>query len=60
MYRVVTTLISVWIALNFLIPALIIYAAFPASAVRWMTSTVAYPRTRELAHVLVYAARHHR
>ena len=62
MYRVITKVIAVWVALNFLIPAFIIYQRSPHfrhQLFRWMTGSFAYPRRRQLAHVLVDAARHH-
>lgn len=58
----VMTIFEVWVALNFAIPAFIIYQRSPRfrhQLFRWTISLMP-PRDRQLAHVLVDAARHRR
>ena len=57
------TVVEVWLALNFAIPAFIFYQRSPRfrhHLFRWMLGVLDPPRDRQMAHVLVSAARHHR
>jgi hypothetical protein len=56
-------IIEIWVALNFAIPAFILYQRSPHfrhQLFRWTIGGFTPPRERQLAHVLVSAARHHR
>jgi hypothetical protein len=55
-------IIEIWVALNFAIPAFILYQRSPHfrhRLFRWTIGILTPPRERQLAHVLVSAARHH-
>jgi hypothetical protein len=61
--QVVIDVIGIWLALNFAIPVLIFYQRSPHfrhQLFRWTIGGLTPPRERQLAHVLVDAARHHR
>jgi hypothetical protein len=57
------TFIEIWVALNFAIPAFILYQRSPHfrhRLFRWTIGGLTPPRERQLAHALVGAARRHR
>jgi hypothetical protein len=57
-----TTAVEAWLALNLAIPAIILYQRSPRlrhHLFRWMLSVMDPPRDRQMAHVLVSAARRH-
>jgi hypothetical protein len=57
------TVIQIWVALNFAIPAFIAWRRSPHfrhRVFRWTIGGLTPPRKRRLAHILVDAARHHR
>jgi hypothetical protein len=59
MYR----FIGIWVALNFAIPAFVAWQRSPSfrhRVFRWTAGAVTPPRERQLAHVLVDAARRRR
>jgi hypothetical protein len=57
MYRI----IMIWVALNFAIPAFIIYQRSPRlrhQLFRWTIGRLSFPQDRRSVHGLVEAARH--
>jgi hypothetical protein len=57
------TVVEVWLALNLAIPAFLAYQRSPRfrhHLIRWMLGVLDPLRDRQIAHVLVNAARHHR
>ena len=63
MYRVIITVVEVWVALNFAIPAFILYRRslhFRHQLFRWTICGLTPPRERQMTRALADAARHYR
>jgi hypothetical protein len=57
------TVVEIWVALSFAIPAFILYQRSPRfrhRLFRWTMGGLTPPRERQMAHILVSAARRHR